>query len=161
MHLVDGSASKAQKFHRTTCQDRYQLLYDNGLDTVFASLKDQFNQSTFVVYENIESFLLKTIKSEYISAKSGYIKRIYKGEVNITQFEIKAYVIRVIFYWKKVALIASSLTFENSSHSLRYSSIQPLPRQQNDRFQLKKNKNLDAFQNDPSKIQCVFNFAYI
>ena len=98
MHLVDGSASKAQKFHRTTCQDRYQLLYDNGLDTVFASLKDQFNQSTFVVYENIESFLLKTIKSEYISAKSGYIKRIYKGEVNITQFEIMAYVIRVIFY---------------------------------------------------------------
>ena len=71
MHLVDGSTGKAQKFHRTTCHDRYRLLYDNGLDTVFASLKDQFNQLTVVVYENIESLLLKTIKSEYILISQG------------------------------------------------------------------------------------------
>ena len=83
MHLIDGSTSEAQRFHRTTCQDRYRLLYDNGLDTVFASLKDQFNQSTLFVYANIESLLLKTIKSEHTSDKSGYIERIYKGKVNI------------------------------------------------------------------------------
>ena len=40
-----------------------------------------------------------------------------------------------------------------------YWSIQPLPRQPLPR-NWKKNKNLDAFQNDPSEIQCVVNFAY-
>ena len=40
-----------------------------------------------------------------------------------------------------------------------YWSIQPLTRQPLPR-NWKKNKNLDAFQNDPSEIQCVVNFAY-
>ena len=60
------------------------------LDTVVTSLKERFNQSSFVVYENIESLLLKTIKGEDTSYESEYIKQIYNDEINITQFEIEA-----------------------------------------------------------------------
>ena len=42
MHLVGGTASKAQDFHPTTCQDRYRVMYYNMLDTVVTSLKDRF-----------------------------------------------------------------------------------------------------------------------
>ena len=74
-----------------------RVIYRNVLDTVVTSLKDRFNQSSFAVYENIESLLLKTIKAEDTSDMSEYIKRIYSDEINITQFEIKAYVLRIIF----------------------------------------------------------------
>ena len=73
------------------------VIYRNVLDTVVTSLKDRFNQSSFAVYENIESLLLKTIKAEDTSDKSEYIKWIYSDEINITQFEIEAYVLRIIF----------------------------------------------------------------
>ena len=74
-----------------------RVIYRNVLDTVVTSLKDRFNQSSFAVYENIESLLLKTIKAEDTSDKSEYIKWIYSDEINITQFEIEAYVLRIIF----------------------------------------------------------------
>ena len=64
-------------------------------------MKDWFNKSSFVVYENIESLLLKTIKGEDTSCESEYIKQIYNDEVNITQFEIEVDILRVIFYEKK------------------------------------------------------------
>ena len=89
------------------------------LDTVVTSLKERFNQSSFVVYENIESLLLKTIKGEDTSDESEYIKRVYTDEINITQFEIEADVLRVIFYKKKVDCFDSFL-----------SEIRKLPREQ-------------------------------
>ena len=77
-------------------------MYRNVLDTVVTSLKDWFTQLNFVVYEIIESLLLKTIKDEDTSDQSEYIKQIYNDEINVTQFEIQADVLRVIFYEKKV-----------------------------------------------------------
>ena len=102
MRRVDGTAREAQDFHQTTCQDRYRVMYYNVLDTDVTSLKDRFNQSSFVVYKNIESLLLKTIKGEDTSYGSEYIKQIYNEEMNITKFEIEADVLRVIFYEKKL-----------------------------------------------------------
>ena len=49
----------AQDLRPTTCQDCYQVMYYNVLDNIVTSVKDQFNQSSFVVYENIESLLPK------------------------------------------------------------------------------------------------------
>ena len=102
MHLFDGTTSEAQDLHPTTWQDHYWVIYYNVLNTVATSLKDWFNQSSFVVYKNIESLLLKTIKGEDTSDESEYIKLIYNDKINITQFEIVTDVLCVIFYEKKV-----------------------------------------------------------
>ena len=59
-------------------------MYYNVLDNIVTSVKDQFNQSSFVVYENIESLLLKIIKCEDTSDESESIKWIYNEEINIT-----------------------------------------------------------------------------
>ena len=61
MHVIDGTTSKAKSFY-------------NLLDAVVPSLKDRFNQSSFLVYENIESLLLKTLKSKDTTDESVYIK---------------------------------------------------------------------------------------
>ena len=119
MHRVDGTASEAQDFHPITCQDRYRAMYYNVLDTVVTSLKDQFNQSSFVIYENIESLLLKIIKGKDTSYELEYIKQIYNDKINITQFEIEADVLRVNYYEKKVDCFDSFL-----------SEIRKLPREQ-------------------------------
>ena len=78
-----------------------------------------YNPSSFVVYENIESLLLKTFKGKETSYESEYIKRIYNKAMNITQCEIEADVLRVIFYEKKVDCFDSFL-----------SEIRKLPREQ-------------------------------
>ena len=64
----------AQDLRPTTCQDCYQVMYYNVLDNIVTSVKDQFNQSSFVVYENIESLLPKIIKCEDTSDESESIK---------------------------------------------------------------------------------------
>ena len=51
-------------------------MYSIVLDPVLTSLKHPFHNSSVVVYENIESLLLKTIKGEDTSDESEYIKRI-------------------------------------------------------------------------------------
>ena len=102
--------TKHTDFHPATCQDCYRVMYYNVLDTVVTSLKDRFNQSSFVVYENIESLLHKTTKREDDSYEPEYINRIYNNEINITQFEIEADVLRVVFYEKKVDCFDSFLS---------------------------------------------------
>ena len=99
-------------------------MYYNIFDTVITSLKDRFDQSSFAVYENIESLLLKTIKGEDISDESEYITWICTDEVNIIQFEIEANVLRAIFYQKKVDCFDSFLS------DIRTSDIRKLPREQ-------------------------------
>ena len=89
MHLVDGTTSEAHDFYPTACQDCYQVMYSIVLDPVLTSLKHPFHNSSFVVYENIESLLLKTIKGEDTSDESEYIKWIYNDEINITQSEMR------------------------------------------------------------------------
>ena len=61
MHFADGTTSEAQDFPSTAVQDCYQVLHYNVLDTVVTSFKDRFNQSSFAIYENIESLLFKII----------------------------------------------------------------------------------------------------
>ena len=109
------TASEAQVFHPATCQDRYRIMYYNVLDTAVTLLNDRFNQSSFVVYKNIESLLLK----RWHFLESEYIKRIYNDEINITQFEIEGDILRVVFYEKKVHCFDSFL-----------SEIRKLPREQ-------------------------------
>ena len=69
--------------------------------------------------QNEQMKLLKTIKGEDTSYESEYIKQIYNDEINITQFEIEADVLPVIFYEKKVDCFDSFL-----------SEIRKLPREQ-------------------------------
>ena len=109
------TASEAQVFHPATCQDRYRIMYYNVLDTAVTLLNDRFNQSSFVVYKNIESLLLK----RWHFLESEYIKRIYNDEINITQFKIEGDILRVVFYEKKVDCFDSFL-----------SEIRKLPREQ-------------------------------
>ena len=171
MHFADGTTSKAQHFPSTAGQDRFQVMYYNELDTVATSFKDLFNQSSFAIYQNIESLLFKIIKREDTSDKSEYIKRIYNDEINITQSEIEANVLRVIFYEKKVDSFLSeiqklprrqSLLLTCIVHMCKLFLVNPATTSISIEivFHCKKNKNLNAFQNDPSEIQCVVNFVY-
>ena len=133
-------------------------MYSIVLDPVLTSLKHPFHNSSFVVYENIESLLLKTIKGEDTSDESEYIKQIYNDEINITQSEM-----RPTFF----------AFFSKNYFDSFFSEIRKLPKEQHlfvpSTFHMcklllvnpgKKNKNLEAFQNDPSEIQRVANFAY-
>ena len=172
MHFADGTTSEAQDFPSTAGQDCYQVLHYNVLDTVVTSFKDRFNQSSFAIYENIESLLFKIIKREDTSDKSEYIKRIYNDEINITQSEIEANVLRIIFYEKKVDSFLSeiqklprrqSLLLTCIVHMCKLLLVNPATTSTDGReivFHCKKNKNLNVFQNDPSEIQCVVNFGY-
>ena len=135
---------------------------------VVTSLKDRFVESSCVVYENIESLLLKTIKSEDTFDESKYIKRIYNNEIILHSSKL-----RLIFFAffstkrKWIALIASCLRFGNFQESnvyffhtqftfvSSYSSIQPLPEQQSGHFPLQEEQELDASQNVPSEIYAL------
>ena len=47
-----------------TAQDFYRCIFYEALDTIIFAIKERFNQSAFIVYQNLESLLVKASKGE-------------------------------------------------------------------------------------------------
>ena len=126
------------------------------LVTIFTSLNNRFNQSSLMFRKISNPYYWKKSNVKTLLMSQG-IKGIYNGEMNITQFEIEADVLRVIFYEKIVDCFDSFLSeiwklpreqrllLPCTVHIIStYSSIQPLHRQQSNRFPLWKEWKLGS-----------------
>ena len=79
------------------------------LVTIFTSLNNRFNQSSLIFRKISNPYYWKKSKVKTLLMSQG-IKGIYNDEINITQFEIEADVLRVIFYEKIVDCFDSFLS---------------------------------------------------
>lgn len=62
--------------------DYYRRLYFEALDLLITAIEERFNQAGFLAYSTMESLLLKSLKSDDVSAEIEYVEANYKDDVN-------------------------------------------------------------------------------
>lgn len=62
LHYLDGCESTSEADYPKTPRDRYRKLYYEAIDVLISSIRDRFNQPSFLVFESLESLLIKNIE---------------------------------------------------------------------------------------------------
>ena len=102
LHFVEGHKSNEQASHPATARDRYRGIFYEALDALITSIKDRFNQPSFVAYTHMEEFLLKSIRSLDTSVEEEYLRSNYAIDINVGQLtRVECDILRVLFKEEK------------------------------------------------------------
>ncbi len=64
-------------FHLSIVEDHYRLLYFEAIDLAIMSIQDRFNQSGFLMYQNLEELLIKAANSKDYSSEMEKVVSFY------------------------------------------------------------------------------------
>ncbi len=64
-------------FHLSLVEDHYRLLYFEAIDLAIMSIQDRFNQSGFLMYQNLEELLIKAANSKDYSSEMEKVVSFY------------------------------------------------------------------------------------
>ncbi|CAB4034968.1 zinc finger MYM-type 1-like [Paramuricea clavata] len=67
----------------TTSQDYYRQIYFECIDFMINAIEQRFNQPSFSVYEQMESFLLKVLNDQDYSTELQFLEDNYSGDLDI------------------------------------------------------------------------------
>ena len=95
---VQGYSEGSQPYHPATAKEHYRGIYFEVLDVMINSLKEWYNQSSFLIFDSIESLLLECINTpEKISQKhEDSITELYGDEIDLMSFKVESNVLRTI-----------------------------------------------------------------
>ena len=82
LQFVEGSYQSEEAHHPSSPKENYRTIYYEALDCLINSLKERFTQPSFVAYDMLESFLLKSLDGEDIENERKYIDTMYNEELN-------------------------------------------------------------------------------
>ena len=64
-----------------TARDLYRSIFYEALDTIMSAIKELFNQPAFIVYQNLESLLVKVSKGEDVAKELDAFMNNFHGDV--------------------------------------------------------------------------------
>ena len=64
LNFVEGYSSTSPAHHPTSPRDQYREQYYQAIDVLVSSVNDRFDQPSFIVFEKLESLLIKGLKGE-------------------------------------------------------------------------------------------------
>ena len=82
LQFIEGSYQSEEAHHPSSPKENYRTIYYEALDCLINSLKERFTQPSFVAYDMLESFLLKSLDGEDIENERKYIDTMYNEELN-------------------------------------------------------------------------------
>ena len=82
LQFVEGSYQSEEAHHPSSPKENYCTIYYEALDCLINSVKEQFTQPSFVAYDMLESFLLKSVDGEDAENERKYIDTMYNDELN-------------------------------------------------------------------------------
>ena len=97
LHHLDGYAVNKDTHHPKTPKDLYREKYYDALDSFIVALKDKFDQDSFKVFAQLEDLLLKSINGEDSTASLSFVKKTYKGDVDISSLETELLILKTMF----------------------------------------------------------------
>ena len=77
LHYVDGYESRSEAHHPISPRDHYRKQFYQAIDVLISSVHDRFDPPSFLVFENLESLQIKTLKSEETSANLEIVRENY------------------------------------------------------------------------------------
>ena len=89
LHYLEGYESRSEAHHPTIPCDDYRKQFYQAIDVLISSVRDHFDQPSFLVFENLESLLIKTLKGEETSAEMKIAQEKYATDVNMSDLNVE------------------------------------------------------------------------
>ena len=96
LHYPEGYENRSEAHHPTTLRDHYRKQFYQTIDVLISSVRDRFNQPSFLVFENLESLLIKTLKGEETSAEMKIAREKYATDVNMSDLNVELATFKVL-----------------------------------------------------------------
>ena len=74
----------------------------SGSDVLIFSVRDHFDQPSFLVYEQLEVSLLKALNSEDTSSKLEFVREKYGDDINVNDLIAELNIFKVLFKDKNI-----------------------------------------------------------
>ena len=119
LQFVEGSYQSEEAHHPSSPKENYRTIHYEALDCLINLLKERFTQPSFVVYDMLESFLLKSLDGEDIENERKYIDTMYNGELNYHSLTNEIDILRAILNGNIVECFDSILkSIKGQQHQL-------------------------------------------
>ena len=102
LHYLEGYESRSEAHHPTTPRDHYRKQFYQAIDVLISFVRDRFNQPSFLVFENLESLLIKTLKGEETSAEMKIAQEKYATDVNMSDLNVELATFKVLMKDKQI-----------------------------------------------------------
>ena len=102
LHYLEGYESRSEAHHPTTPHDHYRKQFYQAIDVLISSVRDHFDQPSFLVFENLESLLIKTLKGEETSAEMKIAREKYATDVNMSDLNVELAKFKVLMKYKQI-----------------------------------------------------------
>ena len=96
LQFIEGSYQSEEAHHPSSPTENYRTIYYDALDCLINSLKERFTQPSFVAYDMLESFLLKSLDGEDVENERKYIGTMYNEELNYHSLTYEIDTLKVI-----------------------------------------------------------------
>ena len=88
---VEGYSNNANTYHPTTPEQYLRQQYFENLDLIISSIKDRFNQPTFMAFLKIEELLLNINLHNNYEDELAYVLNVYKDDIDPMQDQTKPF----------------------------------------------------------------------
>ena len=102
LHNLEGYESRSEAHHPTTSRDHYRKQFYQAIDVLISSVCDRFDQPSFLVFENLESLLIKTLKGEETSGEMKIAREKYATDVNMSDLNVELATFKVLMNDKQI-----------------------------------------------------------
>ena len=102
LHYLEGYESRSEAHQPTTPRDHYRKQFYQAIDVLISFVPDRFDQPSFLVFENLESLLTKTLKGEETSAEMKIAREKYATDVNMSDLNVELATFKVLMEDKQI-----------------------------------------------------------
>ena len=102
LHYLEGYESRSEAHQPTTPHDHYRKQFYQAIDVLISSVRDRFNQPSFLVFENLESLLIKTFKGEETLAEMKIAREKYATDINMSDLNVELTTFKVLMKDKQI-----------------------------------------------------------
>ena len=96
LHYLEGYENRSEAHHPTTPRDHYRNQFYQAIDVLISSVRDRFDQPSFLLFENLESLLIKKLKGDETSAEMNIAREKYATDVNMSDLNVELTTFKVL-----------------------------------------------------------------
>ena len=96
------NASETRSHHPESPRDHYRVLFYGAVDALVSSVQERVNQPSFLIFEQLESLFIKTLKDEETPGELSSVESNYQSDINVEELEVELQTLKVLLKDKDI-----------------------------------------------------------